>query len=161
MSGLRKLNVLVADNDEKISAILVKVLKTFGFNQVHVVEDGTRALNYMQHEPIDLVLTDWDMAPMGGIEFTQHLRNDATSPNPFVPVVMVTGRASRKDVEAARDAGVTEFLIKPFMVEDLRRHIESIVKNPRPFVFANSFVGPDRRRKRLPPPNGKDRRTED
>ena len=86
------------------------------------------------------------MKPMDGLEFTRRVRNDEHSPNPFVPIIMITGHTEKHRVEAARDAGVTEFLAKPITAHNLFARIAEIVERPRAFVRCDNYFGPDRRR---------------
>ncbi|MBU6298344.1 MAG: response regulator, partial [Alphaproteobacteria bacterium] len=78
--------------------------------------------------------------------FTREVRTSAQSPNPYVPIIMVTGHTERHRVETARDAGVTEFLAKPITAQNLFLRIAEIVERPRSFVRCNGYFGPDRRR---------------
>ena len=104
------------------------------------------ALKVLEERTIDLILTDMVMSPMDGIEFTYKVRNAPDSPNPFVPVIMITGHAERSRVMQARDAGVTEFLAKPISAKGLYQRIMNVVTNPRPFIKTKNYFGPDRRR---------------
>ena len=87
------------------------------------------------------------MAPMDGLELTRRVRNDEKSSNPFVPIIMITGHTEKYRVEAARDAGVTEFLAKPVTAHNLFARITEILERPRAFVRCDSYFGPDRRRR--------------
>jgi two-component system chemotaxis response regulator CheY len=93
------------------------------------------------------VIADWMMRPMDGIAFTRLIRNDPSSPNPYVPVILMTGFSERRRVVQARDSGVTEFLVKPFNAKDLYKRIAQVIERPRQFVKSEDFFGPDRRRK--------------
>src|SRR5690606_23036594 len=95
-----------------------------------------------------IVIADWMMKPMNGIAFTERVRTDKKSPNPYVPIILMTGFSERRRVIEARDAGVTEFLVKPFTARDLYKRIVQVIERPRQFVRAENFFGPDRRRKR-------------
>ncbi|MCP5361926.1 MAG: response regulator [Hyphomicrobiales bacterium] len=113
------------------------------------------------HEKYDLLITDWEMPEMTGLELVQYIRSHPKALNFFVPIIMLTGRAERENIERARDAGITEFLAKPFTIEDLRKRIISVVETPRPFVLSRSYNGPCRRRHNKPPPGGIERRAEE
>ena len=84
---------------------------------------------------------------MDGISLAHRIRNDPASPNKFVPFVLMTGFSEKRRVMQARDAGVTEFLVKPFTARDLYRRLYQIIERPRQFVRSEDFFGPDRRRK--------------
>jgi DNA-binding response OmpR family regulator len=98
---------------------------------------------------------------MDGIALTRHIRTSENSPNPFMPIIMVTGHTERARVEEARDAGVTEFLAKPVTPKNLYSRIAEIVERPRAFVRTESYFGPDRRRKTLDSYGGPWRRHDD
>ena len=97
------------------------------------------------------------MEPVSGIEFVKRLRLSKDSPNPFLPVILLTGHTELKRVLIARDAGVNEFLAKPISPKELYVKIRSIIENPRPFIRTETYFGPDRRRRDVPF-EGEDRR---
>lgn len=149
-SRLEQVSVLIADSDLKIAVLVKTVLLSLGFKRIFIVPDGTEALKLLKEEPVDLVITDWQMRQMDGIDLVRYLRQSPDSPNRMLPVIMLTARAGRQDVLAARDAGITEFVTKPFSSKTLLDRIVWVVENPRSFVFARSFAGPDRRRRPFP-----------
>jgi DNA-binding response OmpR family regulator len=106
----------------------------------------------------DIVITDWAMPIFDGIELTQMIRQPGASANPFVPIIMLTGHSEKRRVVAARDAGVTEFLVKPLSARALYERIVNVVVNPRPFVRTKTYFGPDRRRNLNPSYVGPERR---
>lgn len=140
--------VLVVEDNQPMLELIKSLLLVFGVKAVLVAKNGVEGFElYCQNAP-DLVLTDWMMQKMDGISFTRLVRNSPKSPNQFVPIVMMTGFSEKRRVLQARDAGVTEFLVKPFSAKDLYRRLEEIIERPRQFVRAEDFFGPDRRRKR-------------
>ena len=96
----------------------------------------------MRDRKPDFVLTDLSMKPVDGIEFTRRVRLGRDSPNPYLPIIMVTGHTERPRVEAARDAGVTEFLAKPITTQNLLVRLVEIVERPRPFVRCGIISDP-------------------
>ncbi len=157
---MQRIRILIVDNDPKIVDLLKAVFDSFGFAKITTAKDGQLGLAMMRTRKFDLVLSDWQMPGMDGLEFIRRVRTDPNSPDCFVPIIMITGRAERGDIEKARDMGVTEFLAKPFTIEDLRLRIISVFDHPREFVFAGRYTGPSRRRKNLPF-DGKDRRSKE
>ena len=155
---LSDIKILIVENDKKLAFLERDILTSFGFREIVVVYSGKEAIDLMYDTRFDILILDWEMSPMKGIDFIKFIRFDEESPDTFVPIIMVTGRAEREDVEIARDAGATEFIAKPFTVEDLRKRIISIIERPRKFVLAEEFHGHDRRRHRGEPPNGVERR---
>ena len=103
----------------------------------------------LREQKPDFVLTDLSMKPVDGIEFTRKVRLGRDSPNPYLPIIMVTGHTERARVEAARDAGVTEFLAKPITTQSLLTRLIEVVERPRPFIRCESYFGPDRRRHKM------------
>jgi len=150
-SKLNAINILIADPDERITKVLADTLKAMGFGKVVEVRNGDAALALLAKENFDLLITDWQMRPTDGITLIGHLRRAPDSPNRTLPIIMLTGRAEAVDVEAARDNGVTEFIVKPFTARSIYKRIEQIIDRPRGFVIAPGFIGHDRRRKEAEP----------
>jgi DNA-binding response OmpR family regulator len=157
-SRLAKVEVLIVDPDIQISGLISGVLRYIGFDRITVARDGKDALAILRSREIDLLITDWHMEPVDGIRLVHYLRNSPDSPSPYLPIIMLTGRAERQDVEIARDAGITEFLVKPFTAKSLYERIVLVVENPRSFIVTTSFRGPERRRRMDIPPSGDERR---
>lgn len=123
------------------------LLATFGVGTIVGARDGeTGFKEYCDLNP-DIVIADWMMIPTDGISLARRIRNDLRSPNPYVPIILMTGFSEKRRVIQARDAGVTEFLVKPFTARDLYKRITQIIERPRQFVRSEDFFGPDRRRK--------------
>ena len=158
-SYLKNIDVLIADPDEHISALVRDVLVTAGFNRVTQVGNGDQAIRHLRNNNVDMLITDWRMKPVNGIQLIDYLRKDPASPNPYLPIIMLTGKAERRDVSTARDVGVTEFLVKPFTAKALYERIVIIIENPRSFILSENYRGPNRRRRTDIPPGGIDRRT--
>lgn len=134
------------------------VLGILGFTDVATAFNGQHALEVMQKKNFDLVISDWRMGVMDGVTFVRKLRQDESSASRYVPVIMLTGNAEQHNVEEARDAGITEFLSKPFTVATLCDRLREVIENPRPFVLSKEYKGPDRRRREKDAPDGVDRR---
>ena len=152
MMGYRldRLTVLIVDDNQHMRTLIRTILESLGVNHILDARDGAHALEKMAQTQIDLVVLDWNMEPMDGLELTRHLRRASDSPDPFVPVIMLSGHTERSRVMQARDAGVTEFMAKPVSARSLYARIVSIIENPRPFVRTADYFGPDRRRQMLP-----------
>lgn len=145
-TGFEEVSVLVVDDNRHMRRLIRSLLGAFRIRRVHEAEDGGEALKMLQTNNIDIIVTDLQMAPLDGLEFTRMIRNASDSRNPFVPVIMVSAFTDRISILEARNAGITEFLAKPLSAEQLYRRIHAVVHSPRPFVRAKSFFGPDRRR---------------
>lgn len=157
---LSKIAVLCVDNDDRISVLLKRILESFGFEDITVAHNGREALSRLDERKYDLIISDWQMEEMDGIAFINYLRKNPRSPDFFIPVIMLSGRAEMHNIKKARDSGITEFLAKPFEVTRLRERIISVFERPREFVFSGEYSGPSRRRKSGKSPDGKDRRKE-
>lgn len=140
--------ILVVEDNQPMLEILKSLLATFGVGEIYGARDGESGFrSYCRFQP-DIVITDWMMKPGDGISLARLIRNDLRSPNSFVPIILMTGFSEKRRVIQARDAGVTEFLVKPFTARDLFKRISQIIERPRQFVRSEDFFGPDRRRKR-------------
>lgn len=155
---LSGLNVLVAEDNEFMRKILVRMLHGLGVGTVHAVENGQEAVTLLGKFAPDILFTDWLMEPLDGLALLRWVRQSEHSPNRYLPIVMVTGYTDRRRVFQARDAGVHEFLVKPFSVKALATRIESIIERPRPFIRSPDYFGPDRRRRQDPHYSGPERR---
>ncbi|MCD8497998.1 MAG: response regulator [Alphaproteobacteria bacterium] len=147
---LNSVRILLIDDMRSMLTLTKSVLGIFGFKDIYMASNGEEGFDMvMEHDP-DLIITDWMMEPVNGLEFSERVRRDPMTPNPYVPIIMMTGFSSKLRVEQARDAGITEFLMKPFSSRDLYTRIHTIIEKPRQFVDSGEFFGPDRRRKRTP-----------
>ena len=145
---IQGLSFLVVDDNEHMRRLVRRVLNGMGVEQIRGAPDGSAAIVEMKAELPDILITDWLMGPMDGLQLTSYIRKGARSPNRFLPIIMMTGFAEREKVFQARDAGVTEFLVKPLSASSLFSRIQTIVEKPRPFVHIGEFFGPDRRRRK-------------
>ena len=124
------------------------IMLTFGVKSVLTAKNGEEGFKIFCSATPDLVIADWMMKPTDGISLTRRIRNDPSSPNQFTPVILMTGFSEQRRVFQARDAGVTEFLVKPFDARDLYRRLSQVIERPRQFIRSEDFFGPDRRRKK-------------
>ena len=160
-ANLGQLKALVVDDNAHMRILLKSLLLALGVGRVYDSADGRSAFVELKAHKPDIVLTDLSMKPVDGIEFTRMVRTGADSPNRSVPIIMVTGHTERQRVEAARDAGVTEFVAKPITIQTLRSKLAEITEKPRPFVKCHTYFGPDRRRRRTEDYAGPWRRSDD
>ncbi len=158
---LHRISVLVVEDNLPMLEIVKSLLVTFDVGQVVTATNGVDGFEKFCEYNNDIIIADWMMRPVDGIAFTRKVRNDKDSPNPYVPLILMTGFSERRRVFEARDAGVTEFLVKPFNARDLYKRLVQIIERPRQFVRAPEFFGPDRRRKKAGIYDGPWRRDED
>lgn len=154
-----QLTVLVVDDSRHTRVLLTEILRALGVTRILEASDGSEGLKQAAVAPLDLVITDLSMRPMDGLDFVKLLRRSPDTPNQFVPVIMITGQATVARVNEARDAGVSEFLAKPFNARDVVRRLHQAIEQPRAFVSRDDFSGPDRRRRDDPPIRASERRS--
>lgn len=158
---MHKISVLVVEDNLPMLEITKSLLLTFGVGHVITAQNGEIGFKRFCELNPDIVIADWMMKPVDGISLTSIIRNDPHSPNPYVPVILMTGFSEKRRVFQARDAGVTEFLVKPFNARDLYKRLVQVIERPRQFVKATDFFGPDRRRRSRGPYEGPMRRDND
>lgn len=141
------LKILLVDDNRHMRLLLTEMLRAIGVRHIFEAVDGAEALQMMRRVPIDIVITDLKMGLLGGIDFVNLLRRSPDSPNPFAPVLMVTGHSTMRRVQDARDAGVNEFLTKPVTGRSLVHRLTLLIDQPRPFIRCAGYFGPDRRRR--------------
>jgi two-component system, chemotaxis family, chemotaxis protein CheY len=140
--------VLVVEDNQPLQKAIRSLLFAFGIGRVDIASDGgTGFKSFCRHNP-DIILTDWAMEPMDGLSLTRLVRTDPSSPNPLVPIIIMTAFGLNRRMLEARDAGANEFPVKPFRGSALRNRIANALERPRPFVRSDNFFGPDRRRQR-------------
>ncbi len=146
MSALDSLQILLVDDNQHMRAITSAILQSAGFRRVREATDGAAALDILRDHPIDMAVVDFNMFPLDGVEFTRLVRNSPDSANPYLPIVMMTGHSEKSRVTEARDAGVTEFVVKPITAKTILERIQAAIYKPRPFVKTETYFGPCRRR---------------
>ena len=146
---LTKAHIVIADDDHNMADVLWHTLQHIGLTNVTRVRNGREVLDVLKKKPVDILITEWEMPYVDGLSLLRSLRRSEDPVFAMMPVLMLTGRAEKRDVVDVRDAGVTEFLVKPFSAKTLFNRLEHIIDNPRDFIVSPSFVGPDRRRNAL------------
>ena len=151
---LRELKILVIDDSRDMQLIIKSILHELGVKYVRIVSDAALGFQELQGFPADLIIVDWHMEPLDGLDFVRLVRNAKDSRNPYVPIIMLTGFTEHRRVAEARDAGVNEYLAKPVSVQSVASRITSIINNPRAFIKTKKYFGPCRRRKNYGVPHG-------
>lgn len=152
--------VLVADNDGDMRRLVARLLKSLGVGRVLHAPDGETAKKHLlepETDRPDVVITELDMEPMDGAQLLAWIRQDDESPNPLIPVILLTGQSDPKFIFLMRDLGVNEVLAKPITASNLERRLRAALSRPRRFIDAINYCGPDRRRRDLPH-GGRDQR---
>ena len=125
MSLNKNMRVLIVDDYTTMLRILRNLLRQLEFNNVEEATDGGEALNKLKQEPFDLVISDWNMAPVTGLDLLRTVRADANLRK--LPFIMVTAESKTENVIAAKQAGVSNYIVKPFNAETLRDKIEKVL----------------------------------
>lgn len=127
MASDPNLPILIVDDQKTMLRIIRTLLQQIGFTNVTEALDGTKALELMRTQNFGLILSDWNMEPMSGMDFLKAVRGGSVNEN--VPFIMVTAENKTENVIAAKQAGVNNYIVKPFNADTLRVKIESVLKN--------------------------------
>lgn len=155
---LSQIRFVVIDPNPTSMELTRDVLGMMGARAIRKCTTTDKAVEALRSDPFDIVITEWNTTPLSGLEFVEYIRTSPESPNRLMPVLLMTARSEAEYVVQARDRGITEFLAKPFTVEGLHRRLVSMVAFPRPFIDAERYFGPDRRRRRAIGYKGPERR---
>ena len=147
--NFRNLNVLCVDDDQNMHVIVKIILNAMQIKHIRFCNDAEDAFGMAKHTLPDIVITDLEMEPLGGLELIRRIRTAEDSPDPYVPILVLSAYTDRDHVIAARNAGATEILSKPVSIKALYDRLVWIVENPRPFIKSKRYAGPDRRRATL------------
>jgi len=122
----KNMNVLIVDDYNTMLRIIKNLLKQLGFNNVDEATDGSMAFEKVKNKEYGLVISDWNMEPMTGIELLKQIR---ASSEGFrnVPFIMITAESKTENVIAAKQAGVNNYIVKPFNAETLKTKMSSVL----------------------------------
>lgn len=127
MSINYSMNVLIVDDYKTMLRIIRNLLKQIEFDNVDEATDGTDALAKLRAGNYGLVISDWNMVPMTGLELLQEVRRDPKLKT--LPFIMITAESKAENVVAAKQAGVSNYIVKPFNAETLKGKIEKVLGN--------------------------------
>jgi CheY-like chemotaxis protein len=144
------LRVLLADDHPHIRSIISGILNALGISNIETTERGDIALQMLSTGNFDLLITDFEMPGMTGLEVARAVRKEARAADPKpcfeIPILMITGNITRQRLNDVRDAGIDEILAKPFTIMAVADRLNAIINNRREFIVCNAYVGPCRRR---------------
>jgi CheY-like chemotaxis protein len=146
-SGLQYVTVMVVEDNANMRNVLRTVLQLIGVGSIVTASDGREALELLRTRAVDILMVDWEMKPMDGLEMIRAIRMVPDHPNRFTPVIMVSAHSEVDRVRQARDAGVNEFLVKPISAKRVMERLIDVIEKPRQYVKSRSYFGPDRRRR--------------
>ncbi len=159
--SISELNVLIVDDNRHHRLLLAEILRAAGAARILAVDTAEEALAELRRSTPGVVILDWGIEPIDGVELTRRIRRGQAGVDKMVPIVMVTARSTIADVEVARRAGVHEYAIKPVSSAALLARIEAAALRPRRFVDSPVYVGPCRRRVKIKEYQGPRRRLSD
>ena len=143
--GFAQLKLMFVDDAPPTRVLLRDMLDRSGFQDVSIVDDAAVAFEMIKEAPPDLVFTDWQMPDRSGLDLLRDIRSSPDSPDPLLPVIMLTVKDREDDVIRSRNAGATAHVIKPITLRGIVERITDVVMSPGPFIVAPHYVGPDRR----------------
>ena len=121
----KSMNILIVDDYKTMLRIIRNLLKQIDFNHVEEASDGTEALEKLRTGQFGLVISDWNMQPMTGLQLLQEVRADTRLKS--TPFIMITAESKAENVVAAKQAGVSNYIVKPFNAETLKEKIEKVL----------------------------------
>ena len=119
--------ILVVDDYQTMVRIIRNLLKQLGFNNVDEATDGSAALHKLRDKSYSLVISDWNMEPMTGIQLLREVRADAKLKD--LPFIMITAESKTENVVAAKAAGVSNYIVKPFNAATLKTKLAAVLGN--------------------------------
>ncbi len=162
--ALADLNTLILDDNAHMRDLMRAVLMSFGIRKVEEAADVHTAMELIATEPMDLAFVDYRLDGVGGMDglaFCRMIRDEKSSPDPFLPIIMVTAYSEKSRVLDSINVGVDEFLVKPVRASDVASRINAVIERRRNFVRSDVYFGPDRRRRQDPKYRGEMRRADD
>jgi len=127
------LRFLVIDDSAHMRTVVRALLQAFGAREIYEADDGATGLEACIHFMPDIVLTDWVMPNLDGLELTRVIRQAGINADPYVPIIMLSSHTEQARIDKAYDAGVTQFLTKPISARALYEAIVTVVANPNAF----------------------------
>ena len=120
-----RMNVLIVDDYKTMLRIVKNLLNQIGFTNVDEAEDGSAAMAKIRQKEYGLIISDWNMVPMTGLQLLQEVRADAKFKH--IPFIMVTAESKTENVVAAKQAGVNNYIVKPFNAAVLKGKIATVL----------------------------------
>ena len=124
MSVSKNMQILIVDDYKTMLRIVRGLLNQLGFNNIDEATDGAMAWSMVQKKQYQLIISDWNMEPMSGFEFLKLVRT--TPETKMIPFVMVTAESKPENIIAAKQAGVSNYIVKPFNGQTLKQKLEAV-----------------------------------
>ena len=128
MAGVDKnMRIMIVDDYKTMLRIIRNLLKQLGFNNVDEAIDGSSALQKLREQNFDLIISDWNMEPMSGLQLLKEVRADVKMKD--IPFIMITAESKSENVIAAKEAGVSNYIVKPFNAATLKGKLTTVLGN--------------------------------
>ncbi len=128
MAGVNKnMPILIVDDYKTMLRIIRNLLKQLGFNNVDEAIDGSSALQKLRDKDCSLIISDWNMEPMSGLQLLKEVRADVKLKE--LPFIMITAESKSENVIAAKEAGVSNYIVKPFNAATLKGKLTTVLGN--------------------------------
>jgi two-component system chemotaxis response regulator CheY len=128
MAGVDKnMPILIVDDYKTMLRIIRNLLKQLGFNNVDEAIDGSSALQKLREKECALIISDWNMEPMSGLQLLKEVRADVKLKE--LPFIMITAESKSENVIAAKEAGVSNYIVKPFNAATLKGKLTTVLGN--------------------------------
>lgn len=149
MDKIVKHGVVIADPVENMASLIGAMARGLGHRMVLEITNPRELKAVLDSRSYSLIVLDDLMGPPDAIELVRQIRTDINSPNRTTSIIMMSSAPDIARIAESRDAGVSEFLKKPFSATDLQKRIAGLDTKPREFIEAPEYAGPDRRRRKL------------
>ncbi|MEQ9327835.1 MAG: response regulator [Rhodospirillales bacterium] len=154
-------NFLVIDRNQLMRELLVGILRAFGARDIRTAATYPDAKEAIGAKPPEIMFTSWKLDPTNGVDLTREIRWSDKEAVRFIPIIMVSGHGEEKKVLRAREAGINEFVVKPYAAATILSRMHAVIMKPRRYVKTETFFGPDRRRTTAFEYSGDERRSDD
>ena len=146
-SNFSQVFVLIIDESSFGLKLVAEICRANGIGSIHSARTTQGGLKILEAGSVNVVICDWGRAPNDGPTFVRRVRAHKDERTRQAPIILAKANPTPADIAAAREAGVTEFLARPFSEAALTTRLQAILGKPRQFVSATDFIGPDRRRR--------------
>lgn len=127
MPAPSNLQILVVDDQQSMRELTRHCLKQMGISKVAMAKSGEEALVCLEKTKFDLIISDWNMDGISGLELLTKIRNNSILKK--LPFIMATGQKEKSQIIAAKEAGANNYIVKPFSTADLKKRIEAVLGN--------------------------------
>ncbi|ODT67984.1 MAG: hypothetical protein ABS75_22180 [Pelagibacterium sp. SCN 63-23] len=142
-----KNGILIIDPQPHMAMLVTTMLRSIGQRDSREINEASQAILEMGRRAYDVIIIDDGITNPDAVELVRRIRSNKECENQTTPIIMMSAAPDAARITEARDAGVTEFLRKPFAANHLKSRLDTIASAPREFIEAEAYTGPDRRRR--------------